>query len=80
MYLYTRGFHPLVRISRPGGDGGRDWQEEAEKTIDFLGSTRNFSNETKEKIRAYYQSAYEDGRFGDGPGTYIGMMVWKVQE
>lgn len=78
MYLYTQGIHPVVKISQPKGDGGRDWNEEAEKTIDFLGSTRNFSEDTKEKIREYYRQAAEDGRYGSGPQTYIGMMAWMV--
>jgi len=78
MYLYTQGYRPLVRISQPKRDGTTDWREEAEKTIDFLGSTRNFSDDTKERIREYYRQAAEDGRFGSGPGTCLGMMVWKV--
>jgi len=79
MYLYTQGYRPQVKISRPKRDGIPEWREEAEKTIDFLGSTRDFSKDTKVKIRDYYRQAAEDGRFASGPGTYIGMMVWKVK-
>ena len=80
MYLYSQGIFPVVKGDRPKENGDRNWQEEAQKTIDFLGSTRNFSEETKEKIRAYYRQAEKDGRDGSGPGTYIGMMAWKVGE
>lgn len=78
MYLYMQGYRPLVRVSRPEGDGPRDWEEEAAKTIDFLGSTRQFSGETRDRIREYYKDAYANGSPGTGSDTFIGMMVWKV--
>lgn len=78
MYLYSQGIFPVVKIARPNNAGDLDWRGEAEKTIDFLGSTRDFSEDIKERIRNYYRKVAEDGRFTAGPGTYIGMMAWKV--
>ncbi|NLD56821.1 MAG: class I SAM-dependent methyltransferase [Methanomicrobiales archaeon] len=78
MYLYSQGIFPVVKIGRPTENGDRNWQDEAQKTIDFLGSTRNFSEEIKEKIRNYYQEAEKDGLNESGPKTFIGMMAWKV--
>lgn len=80
MYLYTRGYRPLVKFSHMKGNPERDWEEAAEKAIDFLGGTRSFTDETREKIRAYYENAAKNGTFGSDSGTFIGMMAWTVQE
>lgn len=78
MYLYAQGYRPLVQFTHPDGNHERNWEEAAEKTIDFLGSTRNFSDTTKIRIRDCYKAAAADGRYNPGSGTYIGMMVWTV--
>ncbi len=77
-YLYVRGYRPLVRFSHTIRDTEQDWAEAAERTIEFLGSRRDLSEEEKIKIRDYYREASQNGRYRSTSDAYTGMMIWTV--
>jgi SAM-dependent methyltransferase len=79
MYLYALGYRPIVEFGRHTGGREQDWTEAAERAIDFLGGTREFSDDVKEEIREYYRNvAAPDGTYRSESETFSGMMVWTV--
>lgn len=76
MYLYTLGYQPLVTIRQHAREGEHPWEEDAQKAIDFLGSTRHFTEDVKARIRELYQSAASEGKYHHQAATFTGMMVW----
>ena len=78
MYLYIRGYRPLVRFNHSVREMEQDWADAAERTIDFLGSRRDLNNEEKAKIRDYYRGNSENGKYRSTSDMHTGMMVWTV--
>lgn len=78
MYLYTLGFHPIVKFSHTSVRREQDWSEAAEKAIDFLLLSQDLSDEMKEKIREYYKDRSTNGRYNADYEKYSGMMVWSI--
>ena len=78
MYLYLSGYKPSVRINHSEWNEETDWKEAADRAIEFIGRGRDFDDETKEKIRDYYQNASVDGIYRSESDVYTGMMVWEV--
>lgn len=80
MYLYTQGFHPIVKLNHNQIHRELDWSEAAEHAIDFLQFNQDLSGETKEKIKEYYKNTSTNGRFNSDYNKYFGMMVWSVEK
>ncbi|WP_048103063.1 class I SAM-dependent methyltransferase [Methanosarcina barkeri] len=78
MYLYLSGYKPSLRINHSEWKDELNWKETAEQTIGFIGRDRDFDDETKQKIRDYYQNASPDGIYRSESDVYTGMMVWEV--
>ncbi|AGF97820.1 hypothetical protein MmTuc01_2512 [Methanosarcina mazei Tuc01] len=78
MYLYLSGYMPSVRINHSEWKEETNWREAADQAIEFIGRGRDFDEETKEKIRDYYQNASQDGIYRSKSDVYTGMMVWEV--
>lgn len=78
MYLYLSGYRPSVRINHSEWKEETNWREAADQAIDFIGRGKDFDDETKEKIRDYYQNASPDGIYRSESDVYTGMMVWEV--
>ncbi|MDR7667153.1 methyltransferase domain-containing protein [Methanosarcina sp. Z-7115] len=78
MYLYLSGYKPSVRINHSEWEEETNWKEAADQAIDFIGRGRDFDDETKEKIRDYYQNASPDGMYHSESDVYTGMMTWEV--
>lgn len=78
MYLYLSGYKPLVRINHSEWHEETNWREAAERSIEFIGRSRDFDDETKEKIMDYYQNVSPDGIYRSESDVYTGMMAWEV--
>ncbi|HWQ66475.1 MAG TPA: class I SAM-dependent methyltransferase [Methanospirillum sp.] len=78
MYLYTLGFHPIIKLYHKSVRREQDWSESAEKAIDFLLLSQPLSDEKKEQIREYYKNSSTDGRYNADYEKYSGMLIWPV--
>jgi SAM-dependent methyltransferase len=78
MYLYLSGYRPSVRINHSVWKDELNWKEAADQAIEFIGQGRDFDNETKKKIREYYQNASPDGLYRSITDVYTAMLVWEV--
>lgn len=78
MYLYTLGYHPIIKFDCRSDHREQDWSEAAEKAMDYLQINLDLSDEIREKTRDFYKSASIRGRFISDSVKYIGMMVWSV--
>ncbi len=80
MYLYTRGYHPIVKITHKSEDRYQIPEEAAEKAIDFLLLRQVLTEANKEKIREYYRNSSIDGMYHTQSEIYKGMMIWSALE
>ena len=80
MYLYTLGFHPVMKITHKSEDKNQRWDLAAENTIDFISLRQDLTDETKEKIRAYYQKSSTGDIYQSHSDIFKGMMIWSVEE
>jgi SAM-dependent methyltransferase len=78
MYLYIRGFHPMVQFNHKCEIRELEWSEAAEKAIDFLQYNKILSDEIREKIIEYYKITSINGLVKSTHEKYTGMIVWLV--
>lgn len=76
MYLYLGGYRPLVRIHRMSHNVRAGWEETADTTIRLFGKDMACTEDTKKKIRDYYEKTAKDGKCSSRSGGYMGMMLW----
>ena len=78
MYLYTLGFHPIIKFNHKSVSHELNWAEAAEKAIDYLQPSQDLSDEIKEKVREFYRNNSHNGKFNADYEKYSGMMIWSV--
>ncbi|MFH0967157.1 MAG: class I SAM-dependent methyltransferase [Methanobacteriota archaeon] len=78
MYLYTLGFHPIIKFYHKSVRREQDWSDAAEKAIDYLLLSQTLSDEMKEEIREYYKDHSTDGRYNADYEKYSGMIIWSI--
>ena len=78
MYLYLSGYRPSVRIGSFGRKEDLKWEDAANRMIEFIGHEHDLDDTAKEKIKNFFRDSAKDGICPPEPGTYTGMMVWKV--
>jgi hypothetical protein len=78
MYLYTRGYRPLIRLDHSFWKEEEDWPTAAESAIESLGRDHVLDDRNKELIREYFRNSSSDGRYCSESEVYTGMMVWTV--
>ncbi len=79
MYLYTRGFCPVIRFTHKSEHYTQDWAEAAAGAIDYFQFEGDLPDETREKIREYFKSIAVNGRYISTSEKYTGMMAWQVE-
>lgn len=80
MYVYTQGFHPIVKVTHKSEDRNQNWEEACEKAIDYISLRQELTLEIKEKIREYYKNASIDGLYRTHSEIFKGMMIWSVEK
>jgi len=80
MYLYTLGFHPIVKITHKSEGRDQNPEEAAQKAIDFLSLRQVLTEENKEKIREYYRNSSINGMYHTQSEIYKAMMIWSALE
>ena len=78
LYLYFKGYRPLVKINRMNRGRVEIWEAAAERAIDFFSHDRDPGDEVKEEIRVLYKNASVNGMYPLRPAGCHGMMVWRV--
>ena len=78
MYLYLKGYMPLVKFNSNHKKEELNWDEAAGRAIDAIGRSFNCTDAMKNEIYNYYQSSAKDGKYSSKSGVYTGMMVWKI--
>jgi SAM-dependent methyltransferase len=78
MYLYLRGFRPIVRINHTKKKTSLEWEKAADRTITSLERGGNCTAATRKKVRDYYKAAAVEGKYHSVSEGYSGMMVWNV--
>jgi SAM-dependent methyltransferase len=78
-YLYTSGYRPFVRFNHNRRKEETEWQKAADRMIEFLEHEEPCDAAAKRKIRAYYKTHANDGRYTSQSDTYTAMMVWTVK-
>lgn len=80
MYLYTLGYHPLLKLNHASRHEEMAWSEAADNMIGRMEKRRPLTADQKKKIRGYYKNASPDGKYRSDSDTYTGMMAWKVDK
>lgn len=78
MYLYLNGYRPVVRIHHHRQRKEVGWEEAADKAIRCIDRAEILPEETKRKIRDYFQNSAIEGKYPVRSDGYTGMMVWDV--
>lgn len=78
MYLYLNGYRPIVRIHQMRHRMVAGWEEAADEVIRSIERRESCTEETKMKIRHYFQQSAVNGKCTSRAGGYIGMLVWDV--
>jgi len=78
MYVYLNGYRPIVRIHQMRHRMEAGWEEAADQAIRSIEHNESCTEETKMKIREYFQQSAVNGKCTSRAGGYIGMMVWDV--
>jgi SAM-dependent methyltransferase len=78
IYLYTLGFRPILKINRKSVKRELDWNEAAEKALDYIELTQELTDENRTMIRDYYRSISDHGMYKGDYEMFTGMMVWSV--
>lgn len=80
MYLYTLGYHPIVKLDHKAEDSSQNCDEAADNTIGYLEMKHELSDESREKIKEYYKNISENNVYNIHSDTYKGMMIWSVEK
>lgn len=78
MYLYLKGYRPIVRVHHHRQNEEVGWEEAADQAIRFIDRAEIFPEDTKREIRDYFQKSSTDGIYPVRSDGYAGMMVWDV--
>jgi hypothetical protein len=79
IYVYLKGYQPVVRIDRSERNMKLDWQKAADRTIRWCELSGGCTTGTKKKIRDYFRSIAADGICRMSGEGYSGRMAWKVK-
>jgi SAM-dependent methyltransferase len=80
MYLYLLGYRPLIRVIHNRRNTEIAWEEAADAMIKFFEKTSLCPASTRKKIREYYKTSAQKGKYKEHLDGYTGMMVWKVNK
>jgi SAM-dependent methyltransferase len=79
MYLYLKGYRPVVRINDNKRNISMSWEEAADHTIESLNHFEPCTATVKRRIREYYKSSAVNGIYKESRSVYSGMMAWKMK-
>lgn len=79
IYLYLKGYRPLVRIHNNKRNISVKWEEAAEQLITSLERFEPCTAPVKRRIRDYYKSSAVDGIYKESHTVYSGLMAWKMK-
>jgi SAM-dependent methyltransferase len=79
LYLYLKGYRPVVHIHDNKRNISMPWEEAADHTISSLEHFEPCTATVKRRIREYYKSSAVDGIYKENRSVYSGMMAWKMK-
>jgi len=78
MYLYTMGYRPTLRIKQELWSSDETVDSMVDEVAGFFSSTKKIDEETRGRIRAYFQERSKDGAYRSETLAVTGMMVWEI--
>ncbi|NPV62126.1 MAG: class I SAM-dependent methyltransferase [Methanotrichaceae archaeon] len=80
MYLYTLGYRPTIKLSKNTWSSDDTVDDMVETVSGFFSGHRDIDDETKGRMREYFQERAKDGLYHNTSDNITAMMVWRTSE
>jgi len=79
MYLYMKGYRPTVSIRQDVWKGDETVDEMVDTVSGFFSVTKDIDEKMKNRIREYFLTKANDGKYASVTTATTGMMVWDMR-